>query len=99
MPSIPDSEPAYQRLADLLAGHIRSRSLRPGDRVPSLRTFSRQQRVSLPTALHAYATLETRGLIEARPKAGFFVRAQHADTRHAPSVLSGRAKITDFAGL
>src|SRR5580765_7855435 len=72
-------EPVYQKLANLLEGMIRERSLRPGDRVPSVRRFSLQQRVSVPTALQAYATLETRGLIEARPKSGFFVRARQAD--------------------
>jgi DNA-binding transcriptional regulator YhcF (GntR family) len=59
-------EPVYVRLANLLEEMIRGRSLRPGDRVPSVRHFSEQQRVSVPTALHAYTTLETRGLIEAR---------------------------------
>lgn len=92
-------EPVYQRLADLLAGLIQARALQPGDRVPSVRAFSRQQRVSVPTALHAYATLETRGLIEARPKAGFFVRAQRADALREPRVAPARPRITDFAGL
>ena len=92
-------EPVYQRLADLLAGLIQARALQPGDRVPSVRAFSRQQRVSVPTALHAYATLETRGLIEARPKAGFFVRAQRADALREPRVAPARPRITEFAGL
>jgi DNA-binding transcriptional MocR family regulator len=66
--------PIYLKLANALEGMITHRSLRPGDRMPSVRQFSRQQRVSVPTALQAYATLETRGLIVARPKSGFFVR-------------------------
>jgi DNA-binding transcriptional MocR family regulator len=99
MPPEPGTEPVYQRLADLLAGLIDSRALRPGDRVPSLRHFSRLQRVSLPTAMQAYATLETRGLIEARPKAGYFVRARQADALDAPSAPASRPRITDFAGL
>lgn len=68
--------PLYQQLADSLQGLIQDRSLRAGDRMPSVRQFSRQQRVSVPTALHAYVTLEARGLIEARPKSGFYVRAR-----------------------
>ena len=63
-------EPVYLKLANALEGMIANRSLRPGERVPSVRQFSRQQNVSVPTALQAYATLETRGLIEARPKTG-----------------------------
>ena len=92
-----EDEPVYQRLARIIEGMIVSRSLRPGDRVPSVRQFSHQQRVSVPTALHAFATLETRGLIEARPKSGFYVRVRRADS--VPEPINGsRAvpKITDF---
>ncbi len=57
-------------MADLIA----SGSLRAGDRVPSVRRLSRQQKVSIPTVLQAYVTLENQRLIEARPKSGFFVK-------------------------
>lgn len=77
-------EPVYLKLANTLEGMISSRSLRPGDRVPSVRQFSRQHRVSVPTALQAYATLETRGLIEARPKSGFYVRPRYLDSIPEP---------------
>jgi DNA-binding transcriptional MocR family regulator len=92
-------EPVYQKLAKVIEGLITTRSLRPGDRVPSVRQFSRQQRVSVPTALQAFATLETRGLIEARPKSGFYVRVRRANSVPEPSSGLGRVvlKITDFA--
>jgi DNA-binding transcriptional MocR family regulator len=91
------SSPLYIQLADSLEGMITRRSLRPGDRVPSVRQFSREQRVSVPTALSAYVLLETRGLIEARPKSGFYVCAREADA--IPSVLPSRpaAKVSDLA--
>ncbi len=90
-------EPVYQKLANSLEGMIRDRSLRPGDRVPSVRQFSTQQRVSVPTALQAYATLETRGLIEARPKSGFYVRARQANATPEPKGPGSTPKITNFA--
>jgi len=43
------------------------------------RPASRQQQVGVPTALQAYATMETRGLIEARPKSGFHGRSRQLD--------------------
>lgn len=86
-------KPVYQKLADLLEGMIRERSLRPGDRVPSVRQFSSQQGVSVPTALQAYATLEMRGLVEARPKSGFYVRARQADMAPEPLKSSAAPKI------
>ena len=89
-------EPVYQRLAGVLETMIQRHSLRPGDRMPSVRQFSRQQRVSVPTALQAYATLETRGLIAARPKSGFFVQARQADFVREPDNASAPQKVTDL---
>jgi DNA-binding transcriptional MocR family regulator len=86
--------PVYQRLAGLLEEMIQSRSMRAGDRLPSVRQFSSQQRVSVPTALRAYVTLETRGLIEARPKSGFYVRPTLADLTPEPNHSSIAPKIT-----
>jgi DNA-binding transcriptional MocR family regulator len=91
------ASPLYLRLADSLEGMILRRSLRPGDRIPSVRQFSREQRVSVPTAFSAYVLLETRGVIEARPKSGFYVCAREADA--IPELLRTRtpAKVSDLA--
>jgi DNA-binding transcriptional MocR family regulator len=86
--------PIYQRLAGLLEDMIQSRSLRAGDRMPSVRQFSSQQGVSVPTVLRAYVTLETRGLIEARPKSGFYVRARQADLTPESMKSAISSKIT-----
>jgi DNA-binding transcriptional MocR family regulator len=89
--------PVYVQLADSLEEMIRRRSFHPGDRVPSVRQFSREQRVSIPTALHAYATLEARGWIEARPKSGFYVCSRLSDT--IPQLLQPTTspRISDLA--
>ncbi len=89
-------EPAYLRLANLLEQMIASRSLRPGDRVPSVRLFSSQQRVSIPTALQAYSVLETRKLIEARPKSGFFVRARLSELVPTPKAAAVTRRASNF---
>jgi len=71
------SSPAlYEQVADKVEALIRAGTLRPGDRVPSVRRASEQHGVSVTTAVQAYLQLEDRGLIEARPKSGFFVRSQ-----------------------
>jgi len=90
--------PVYQHLAGLLEGMILSRSLRPGDRMPSVRQFSSQQRISVPTALRAYVTLETRGLIEARPKSGFYVRARPAALPPEPARSATPPRVTRLGG-
>lgn len=70
----------YASVAERLGSLIERGTLRAGDRLPSLRRTSRREGVSLTTSLQAYALLESRGYIEARPQSGFFVRpaAVHA---------------------
>jgi DNA-binding transcriptional MocR family regulator len=68
----------YERLADEVAGLIDSRALRPGDRLPSVRGYSRQKRVSLATVLRTYQVLEDRGYLEVRPQSGHYVRGAPA---------------------
>lgn len=65
----------YERLAEHLRHQIQRGVLPAGERMPSLRSVGREQRVSLATAVEAYTQLEREGLIEARPRSGFYVRA------------------------
>ncbi|WP_233870823.1 aminotransferase-like domain-containing protein [Paraburkholderia adhaesiva] len=68
-----DSVPLYQQVADHYRQAIRARALAPGDRMPSVRVLMRQHAVSLSTALQACRQLESDGLLEARPRSGYFV--------------------------
>src|ERR1700756_603410 len=70
------SAPIYTRLADELCLLIGNGQLQPGERLPSVRRLSRQKKVSATTAIAALRSLETRGLVEARPQSGYFVRAR-----------------------
>jgi DNA-binding transcriptional MocR family regulator len=65
-------------------------TLRPGERVPSVRRCSEQQNVSIATVMQAYRLLEDRGIIEGRPQSGYYVRAQ----RWAPPPEPGMSKPT-----
>ncbi len=71
-----DSRALYSQVAQKVEGLIRSGTLRVGERVPSVRHACKQHGVSVTTVTQAYLLLEDRGLIEARPKSGFFVRPQ-----------------------
>ena len=70
------TELRYEKLADDVAGLIASGILRAGERLPSVRRLAQEQRVSISTAVQAFRQLEMRGLVEARPQSGFFVRAR-----------------------
>ena len=65
----------YERLAERLRNQIQRGVLRAGERLPSLRRLGSEQRVSLATAVEAYMHLEREGLIEARPRSGYYVRS------------------------
>jgi DNA-binding transcriptional MocR family regulator len=64
----------YRQLADHYLQAIQAGSLRPGDRLPSLRQLMQQHDVSLSTALQLCRTLESEGWAEARERSGYFVR-------------------------
>ena len=69
-----DSQPLYRQLADQYRRAIGNGVLRPGDRMPSMRAFMQRHGVSLATATESYRVLERAALIDARPRAGYFVR-------------------------
>jgi DNA-binding transcriptional MocR family regulator len=65
--------PLYQRLAAQIERGIASGALGAGDRLPSVRQLSQQHGVSMSTALQAFRHLENHGVVQARPKSGYFV--------------------------
>jgi DNA-binding transcriptional MocR family regulator len=80
MENVAHSEsPLYLQIAQLIENQIRGGDLRAGDRIPSIRSLSRKQKVSVSTALQSYFWLENRGYIEARNKSGFYVRVPAAE--------------------
>lgn len=76
----------YQEVADRLASLIRQGTYPAGARIPSVRQMSEQQVVSISTVLQAYSLLESRGLIEARPQSGYYVRRQAATSLPEPEM-------------
>ncbi len=80
----PSESPLYDRVARVVRGMIDKGSLRPGQRVPSLRSMSRQLKVSITTVLEAYSHLEDEGMIRAQPRSGYFVTQRAAVRIPAP---------------
>jgi len=65
--------PAYQKIQRAVRQRIEAKQLKPGDLVSSERELARIHGVSLMTARHALAGLESEGIVERRPGAGTFV--------------------------
>lgn len=91
----------YEELANDLARLVSRGTLRPGDRLPSVRQLSDQRGVSVSTVLQAYLLLENRGVVETRPQSGHYVRARRlslvAEPRTPRAALQAtRVSVTDL---
>lgn len=69
--------PVHRRIESRLESLIQQGTLRPGDRLPSVREISRREGVSPGSAVQALSNLEARSLIHARPRSGFFVSSRY----------------------
>jgi DNA-binding transcriptional MocR family regulator len=75
----------YNQLADQLTSHISTGVYKIGERLPSVRALAKREQVSIATVNSAYAQLEDRGWVEARPKSGYFVRRASQDPIEPPN--------------
>lgn len=71
----PETALLYLQMALRVAQMIASGVLKVGQRLPSVRDSAVQGGVSVSTVVQAYRYLEERGLVQPRPKAGYFVAA------------------------
>jgi DNA-binding transcriptional MocR family regulator len=78
----------YEKIADGITKLIRKGTYRAGERIPSVRQMSKQQDVSISTVLQAYLVLENRGLIEAKPQSGYYVRRPEFERLPEPETSS-----------
>ncbi|OZI29479.1 GntR family transcriptional regulator [Bordetella genomosp. 7] len=80
----------YQALADDIARAIREGLLQAGDKLPSVRDTCATRGVSPSTVFQAYYLLEARGLVQARPRSGYYVRALPASLPPEPDTSQPR---------
>ena len=74
----------YDKVAHLVSSMIETGTLKPGDRVPSLRSMSKKLDVSVATVMQAYMSLESQGFVIARPQSGFYVQANNRNETSIP---------------
>lgn len=91
----------YEKLADQIAEMIRTGLLAPGDKAPSVRQASSRFGVSPSTVFQAYYLLESRGLVRARERSGYYIcdnaqRALPELTRTNPAVKSTAVSVSDL---
>jgi DNA-binding transcriptional MocR family regulator len=83
----------YVQMAARIEKQVKQNLLKPGDKLPSVRALSQEQGISLSTAFKTYTELETLGIIEARPKSGYYVRFRQARFSETPETKPPIKKI------
>ncbi len=91
----------YQQLAERLHTLIRDEVYPVGSALPGVRRLSAQHGVSVSTAVNACQELEKRGVLEARPRSGFYVRQAPAlretprpsQPARAPRAVTGQERV------
>ncbi len=63
----------YNAVVSLIRKRIDAGTLKPGDRLPSIRQLSEMTGFSTVTIHHGYELLESQGLCTARPRSGFYL--------------------------
>ncbi|MCB8748874.1 PLP-dependent aminotransferase family protein [Rhodoferax sp. U2-2l] len=84
----------YEHYAQDIARLIKAQTLRPGDRLPSVRQASTSRQISPTTVFAAYYLLEAQGLIEARARSGYYVKTQAQPLQAEPSTAPPGADAT-----
>ena len=77
----------YLQVADGIEKMISDDVLKIGDKLPSVRVLSEEYGISMGTAFQAYYHLEGKGLVESRPKSGYYVRFSHKRYRELPKMI------------
>ena len=77
----------YMQIAGGIEKMIAEEVLKIGDKLPSVRLLSEEYGISMGTAFQAYYHLEGKGLIESRPKSGYYVRFNHRRFPDMPKQL------------
>lgn len=80
----------YLQVADNIEQLIEKEVMKIGEKLPSVRTLSKQQGISLSTAFQAYYHLEAKGLIESRPKSGYYIKF---NSKRMPAICSASAPV------
>ncbi|MGZ3823182.1 MAG: GntR family transcriptional regulator, partial [Mucilaginibacter sp.] len=88
-----DNDFLYAQIASRIEEQIKQNLLRSGDKLPYVRALSQEQGISISTAYKAYVELENMGMIEARPKSGYYVKFSATRFTKAPETKPPLKKI------
>lgn len=87
----------YLQVADGIEKMIADDILKIGDKLPSVRVLSEEYGISMGTAFQAYYHLEGKGLVESRPKSGYYVRFNHKRFPDLPKMAQPEPVTTEVS--
>lgn len=76
------STAVFQQITDQIHFAINTSELKPGDKLPSIRTIAAEQDVAANTVAKAYRQLEFRGVIQAKDRSGYVVSEPTQNSRY-----------------
>ncbi|KPV39749.1 GntR family transcriptional regulator [Thiohalorhabdus denitrificans] len=88
----------YEEVARAIADQVEDGVYGPGDRLPGVRKLARQFGVSVSTVVAAQHLLEDQGVIEARPRSGYYVRLQPRRPAEPPETTHPEGQPTRVTG-
>lgn len=86
METVVKNDHKYIEVAERIETLIEKKVFKIGDKLLSVRALSKEQGISLSTAFQAYYLLESKGLVEARPQSGYYVKRSPEHSLELPSV-------------
>jgi DNA-binding transcriptional MocR family regulator len=84
-----EKEYRYRTLSQEIERKILRGIYHPGEKLPSIRTLHRRLNVSISTVYKSFIELEAMGLIEARPRSGYYVAPVSLGRIQAPDFYAG----------
>lgn len=86
----------YEDIAKTIEESIENGTLQVGDKLDSVRMLSEKMDVSMSTVYNAYYELEAKGLIESRPRSGYYVKFVPKNQLKQPELKNHRTSIQEI---
>ncbi len=85
--------PVFQQIVDQIHFAINTGNLKPGTKLPSIRILASDHGVAANTVAKAFRQLEFRGVIEAKDRSGYLVKAASVSRYKARGVSSDKTEV------
>ncbi len=87
------STPVFQQIIDQLHFSINTGELKPGDKLPSIRSLAGENQIATNTVAKAFRQLEFRGLIVAKDRSGFIIASPQNSRYQSRGVSADKSEV------